>query len=72
MVSITGSNVKPVMALILAQLASGGVSIFYKLAFASGMKVQILVFYRLLTATFCIVPLALLMERYVHFTFSFY
>ncbi|XP_073290859.1 WAT1-related protein At1g25270-like isoform X1 [Primulina huaijiensis] len=54
---------KPIMVMILSQVASGGVSIFYKLAVYDGMKIKILVVYRLVFATIFIVPVALIFER---------
>lgn len=61
-------DVKPVMALVLEKIVFAGVGIVYKLAFAGGMKVDILVFYRMLFAAIAIAPLAFLIERYIsHF-----
>ncbi|XP_059307917.1 WAT1-related protein At1g68170-like [Lycium ferocissimum] len=61
---------KPVILMVLSQLASGSVNIFYKIAVADGMKVQIMVFYRLVFATAFMVPLAFIMERKRRPTFS--
>ncbi|MCD7454767.1 hypothetical protein HAX54_026004 [Datura stramonium] len=57
------ANMKAVIFMVLSQLASGSVNIFYKIAVADGMKVQIMVFYRLVFATAFMVPLAFIMER---------
>ncbi|KAK4708213.1 hypothetical protein R3W88_029138 [Solanum pinnatisectum] len=54
---------KTIILMVLSQIASGSVNIFYKVAVADGMKVQIMVFYRLLFATAFMVPLAFIMER---------
>ncbi|CAN4081118.1 unnamed protein product [Withania somnifera] len=54
---------KTVILMVLSQVASGSVNIFYKIAVADGMKVQIMVFYRLVFATAFMVPLAFIMER---------
>ncbi|KAJ8551638.1 hypothetical protein K7X08_021653 [Anisodus acutangulus] len=57
------ANMKTVILMVLSQLASGSVNIFYKIVVADGMKVQIMVFYRLVFATAFMVPLAFIMER---------
>ncbi|XP_016462713.1 WAT1-related protein At1g68170-like [Nicotiana tabacum] len=49
--------------MVLSQLASGSVNILYKIAVADGMKVQIMVFYRLVFATAFMAPLAFIIER---------
>ncbi|KAG8383414.1 hypothetical protein BUALT_Bualt04G0010300 [Buddleja alternifolia] len=56
-------ELKLIITMILCQVASAGVSIFYKLAAADGMEVKILVFYRLIFATIFIAPIALVFER---------
>ncbi|KAI3451037.1 hypothetical protein Pfo_007702 [Paulownia fortunei] len=56
-------EIKPMLSMILCQVASGGVNIFYKLAVADGMKIKILVVYRLIFATIFIAPIALVFER---------
>ncbi|KAK6150572.1 hypothetical protein DH2020_015504 [Rehmannia glutinosa] len=56
-------EIKPMLLMILCQVASGGVNIFYKLAVADGMTIKILVVYRLIFATIFIAPIALFFER---------
>ncbi|KAL7104561.1 hypothetical protein ACP275_08G253200 [Erythranthe tilingii] len=56
-------ELKPILLMLLSQLASGGVNIFYKFAVADGMKIRILVVYRLIFATVFIAPIALIFER---------
>lgn len=62
---------KTVILMVLSQIASGSVNIFYKIAVAEGMKVQIMVFYRLVFATAFMVPLAFIMERLIINLFKF-
>ncbi|KAK4490508.1 hypothetical protein RD792_001188 [Penstemon davidsonii] len=49
--------------MILSQVASGGVSMFYKVAVADGMRIDILIAYRYIFAAIFIAPLALIIER---------
>ncbi|KZV25968.1 hypothetical protein F511_08913 [Dorcoceras hygrometricum] len=56
-------ELKPIILMILNQIASGGVNVFYKLAVADGMKVKILVVYRLAFASIFLAPIALVFER---------
>lgn len=59
------TTMKTVILMVLSQIASGSVNIFYKVAVADGMKVQIMVFYRLFFATAFMVPLAFIIERLI-------
>ncbi|KAI5672685.1 hypothetical protein M9H77_13049 [Catharanthus roseus] len=56
-------ELKPTLMLVITQIASGGASIFYKFALVDGMKMKILILYRLVFATAFITPLALFFER---------
>ncbi|KAK2979429.1 hypothetical protein RJ640_000145, partial [Escallonia rubra] len=56
-------ELKPMILMVISQVAFGAVNIFYKLAFADGMRVRILIPYRLWFATAVMVPLALVLER---------
>lgn len=60
-------ELKPMLMMVLSQLVSGGVNIFYKFAVADGMKIRILVVYRLIFATIFTAPIALFFERYFFF-----
>ncbi|XP_073042077.1 WAT1-related protein At1g68170-like [Primulina eburnea] len=61
--SAAAQELKPIMFMILNQIASGGVNVFYKLAVADGMKVKILVVYRLVLASIFLAPIAFVFER---------
>ncbi|KAK9929545.1 hypothetical protein M0R45_026640 [Rubus argutus] len=54
---------KPVIAMVGAQIAYAAMYIFYKLAADSGMNLSILVAYRLMFSSAIIVPLAVILER---------
>ena len=53
---------KPVMAMVMIEIAIAGVNILYKLATNDGMNVKIMVAYRMLFAAVSMVPLALIVE----------
>ncbi|KAI9178535.1 hypothetical protein LWI28_027638 [Acer negundo] len=55
--------VKPVMEMVVVQIAYAGMNIFYKLAANDGMNLRVLVAYRMMFATVFIAPLALIFER---------
>ncbi|KAK0590379.1 hypothetical protein LWI29_026289 [Acer saccharum] len=56
-------GVKPVMVMVVVQIAYAGMNIFYKLAANDGMNLRVLVAYRMMFATVFIAPLALIFER---------
>ncbi|KAK6259035.1 hypothetical protein SCA6_013509 [Theobroma cacao] len=56
-------GLKPVILILVVQAALGGVIVFYKLAVIYGMSVRVLVAYRFIFATACVIPLALILER---------
>ncbi|RVW24792.1 WAT1-related protein [Vitis vinifera] len=55
-------GLKPVMVMVIIQIAFGGINIFYKLATNDGMSVKIMVAYRMMFAAASMVPLALILE----------
>ncbi|CAD6261620.1 unnamed protein product [Miscanthus lutarioriparius] len=54
---------KPVAAMVVIQVMSAGVNIFYKLAVSDGMDMRVLVAYRYLFASTFLAPLAYFIER---------
>ncbi|XP_021274954.1 WAT1-related protein At1g25270-like [Herrania umbratica] len=56
-------GLKAVILILVVQAALGGVIVFYKLAVIYGMSVRVLVAYRFIFATACVIPLALILER---------
>ncbi|PIA47736.1 hypothetical protein AQUCO_01400382v1 [Aquilegia coerulea] len=54
---------KPAMMMVLVQIVSAGVTIFYKLASIDGMSMKVMVAYRYLIATAFLSPLAFFLER---------
>ncbi|XP_024959867.1 WAT1-related protein At1g25270-like [Cynara cardunculus var. scolymus] len=56
-------GLKATMMMIATQLATAGITIFYKLAANDGMHITILIAYRYLFASLIIFPLALFIER---------
>jgi len=56
---------KPVAAMVVIQVMSAGVNIFYKLAVSDGMDMRVLVAYRYLFASAFLAPLAYFIERFV-------
>lgn len=59
-----GDLAKPVAAMVVVQVMSAGVNIFYKLAVLDGMDMRVLVAYRYLFASAFLAPLAYFIERY--------
>ena len=55
---------KPAIVMVVAQLASGGVQILYKLAINDGMNTRVLIAYRYIFATAFISSLAFILERW--------
>ncbi|XVE86604.1 hypothetical protein DITRI_Ditri18aG0047300 [Diplodiscus trichospermus] len=56
-------GLKPVILLLVVQAALAGVIIFYKLAVIDGMSMRVLIAYRFMFASACVIPLALILER---------
>ncbi|KAK7412100.1 hypothetical protein VNO78_03547 [Psophocarpus tetragonolobus] len=56
-------TLKPVLLMLLVQVANAWVNVLYKLALNDGMNLSIIVAYRYVFATAFIAPLALLIER---------
>lgn len=52
------SGMKPVLLMLVAQVALAGVNIFFKLAISSGASLPVLTAYRFLFSTADMVPLA--------------
>lgn len=61
---------KPVIAMVVAQIAYAAMYIFYTLAADSGMNLSILVAYRLMFSSAIIAPLALILERYIYLSIN--
>ncbi|KAM7529131.1 hypothetical protein LguiB_032541 [Lonicera macranthoides] len=57
-----GFDIKAIILMVISQVGSGGVNVFYKLATADGMSVRVIVTYRLFFATAFMAPLAFLLE----------
>ncbi|KAF5454150.1 hypothetical protein F2P56_023834 [Juglans regia] len=56
-------GLKPAMLMVVVQLSSAGVNVFFKLAANDGMSSRVIVTYRLIFAAAIVVPLALVFER---------
>ncbi|KAJ0097470.1 hypothetical protein Patl1_27732 [Pistacia atlantica] len=56
-------KLKPAIIMVIVQFIVAMVNIFYKLAVNDGMSVRILIAYRFIFATACVVPFALIFER---------
>lgn len=56
-------GLKPTVAMVMIQIAYGGIHILYKLAKDDGMSMRIMIAYRMIFATASMVPLALILER---------
>ncbi|KAL5820658.1 hypothetical protein ACOSQ3_022540 [Xanthoceras sorbifolium] len=54
---------KPIIVMVLIQLELAGVNLLYKLALDDGMSMRIMVAYRFIFTTACVLPLALIFER---------
>lgn len=65
-------GLKPVMLMVLVQLAYAAVNVLYKLAINDGMTVKVATAYRLAFGSAFTVPLALISERFHYYTFSFF
>lgn len=62
-------ELKPVVLMVLVQIAYAAANVFYKIATNDGMSVRVVTSYRLMVgAVFCI-PLALVLERFIHVPF---
>ncbi|KAH7565995.1 hypothetical protein JRO89_XS08G0055100 [Xanthoceras sorbifolium] len=55
---------KPIIVMVLIQLELAGVNLLYKLALDDGMSMRIMIAYRFIFTTACVVPLALIFERF--------
>ncbi|CAL5377790.1 unnamed protein product [Camellia sinensis] len=58
-------GLKPAMMMVVVQATMSGNSIFYKLASSIGMCLSVLIAYRFVFDAAFIVPLVLLLERWV-------
>ncbi|KAJ3681501.1 hypothetical protein LUZ60_015990 [Juncus effusus] len=56
-------GLKPVLGMVMVQMAFAGLNIFYKLAINDGMDMKVLIAYRYLFATCFLLPLAFFFER---------
>ncbi|XP_010499133.1 PREDICTED: WAT1-related protein At1g68170-like isoform X3 [Camelina sativa] len=60
---VLADGLKPVVLMLVVQVAQAGVNIFFKLAISSGVSLPILIAYRFLFSTAVMVPLAFLFNR---------
>lgn len=58
-------ELKPYLAVFIIQLIYSGLTLLSKAAFNGGMNTCVFISYRQLTGTVIMVPLALILERYV-------
>jgi len=65
-------GLKPVLLMVLVQIAYTAVNVLFKLAINDGMSVKVATAYRLAFGSAFTVPLALISERsiFAYFTFS--
>lgn len=54
---------KPVILLLVVQAALAGVIVCYKLAVIDGMSMRVLIAYRFMFATACVLPFVFVLER---------
>lgn len=59
-------GLKPVLLMVMVQIAFTGLNLFYKIAVNDGMSLRVAVAYRFVFATAFIAPLALIVERFIH------
>lgn len=59
-------EMKPIVVMVIVQVAYAGVNIVYKLAAEDGMNLRLVVAYRFLFASAVMGPLAFILERYTH------
>lgn len=64
-------GLKPVLIMVVVQILSTGMNVFYKLAINDGMNMKIMVAYRSLFATAFIVPLAFFTERFFFYYYYY-
>ncbi|KAG8645137.1 WAT1-related protein At1g25270 [Manihot esculenta] len=57
------NGLKPVVVMVVVQVAYGGVNVLYKLAISNGMSARIIAAYRYIFATVFMIPLALYFEK---------
>lgn len=55
---------KPILLMVLVQVANAWVNVLYKLALNDGMNLSVIVAYRYVFATAFIAPLAFILERF--------
>lgn len=60
-------EMKDITAMVVVQIASAGLNIFFKLAMEDGMNPSVLVAYRLLFATLFMLPLSFIFQRLLFF-----
>jgi hypothetical protein len=64
-------SLKPVMLMVLVQIAYAAVNVLYKLAINDGMTVKVATAYRLAFGSAFTVPLALITERFACTSFCY-
>ena len=62
-------GLKPAILMVVVQIAFAGVNVLYKITINEGMNLRVVVAYRNLFATAFMVPLALIVERFIHHFF---
>jgi len=60
-------ELKPVVVMVIVQIAFAGINVFYKLAANDGMDLRVLVAFRFLFAAAFISPIAFFLERSFYF-----
>ncbi|KAI4296296.1 hypothetical protein L6164_036264 [Bauhinia variegata] len=61
--NLTTKKLKPVMVMVLVQMAFAGMTILYKMADEEGMNLEVLVSYRMMFSSAFMIPFALIVER---------
>jgi len=60
-------EMKDITAMVVVQIATAGLNIFFKLAMEDGMNPSVLVAYRLLFATLFMIPICFIFQRLFFF-----
>lgn len=65
-------ELKPVVLMVLVQIAYAAASVCYKIAINDGMSIRVVTSYRLIFGAAFSLPLALVFERFIHIPFHFF
>ena len=57
---------KPIMLMVMVQVAYAGSTVIFKLAVMDGMSMPVAIAYRYIFASIFTIPVALLFERFLH------